>query len=207
MRNSHVVTVFTAILSLAFGIALYFAFLHSTPDLSVPGQVQAKQFMTRFAAETPFSFSAYSEPRKLSELQFITADRRPLTLKAFRGKLVLLNVWATWCGPCREEMPTLDRLQARLGGAGFQVLALSIDREGPDVVKEFYAELGLTSLDIYVDAAMHAPAALNIIGVPATLLISPQGREIARVLGPAVWDSPEVVKEIRRYLEKYSSPG
>ena len=99
-------------------------------------------------------------------------------------------------------MPALDRLQARLGGPGFQVLPLSIDTEGPGVIKEFYEELGLTSLDIYVDEAMRAPAAFSVIGVPATLLINPQGQEIGRVLGPAEWDSPEVIKEIQRYMDK-----
>lgn len=148
-----------------------------------------------------FSFSTYDEPRPLPRVPFTDGDWRELTLDEFRGKVVLLNIWATWCGPCREEMPTLDRLQAKLGGPDFQVVALSIDQEGIFAVKKFYEELGLETLDIYVDESMRAPSLLGVIGVPATLLIDGEGREVGRKLGPAEWDSAEVVAEIRRHLE------
>lgn len=114
--------------------------------------------------------------------------------------MILLNIWATWCGPCREEMPTLDSLEAKLGGRDFAVVALSIDQGGISVVKEFYEELGLENLGIYVDDRMRAPAQLGVVGNPGTLLIDRQGREIGRKLGPAEWDSKEVLAEIRRHL-------
>lgn len=149
-----------------------------------------------------FSFNTYDEPKTLPRVPFTDGDWRELTLEAFRGKVVLLNIWATWCGPCREEMPTLDRLQAKLGGPDFQVVALSIDQEGIFAVKKFYEELGLETLDIYVDESMRAPSLLGVIGIPATLLIDGEGREVGRKLGPAEWDSAEVVAEIRRHLER-----
>ncbi len=208
MRHSSAIPVFAAIVSLAIGVTLYYIFLPATADYSGPetppqaGPTQADPSQGELAGEKPFSFNAYPEPRNLPELPFVSGDGRPLTLAAFRDKYVLLNIWATWCGPCREEMPALDRLQAQLGSPKFQVLPLSIDREGPSVVKEFSEELGLTSLEIYVDDAMRAPVALNVLGIPATLFLNPQGQEIGRVLGPAEWDNPDVVKEIQRYVDK-----
>ncbi|MDX1529310.1 MAG: TlpA disulfide reductase family protein, partial [Gammaproteobacteria bacterium] len=151
-------------------------------------------------SDTGFSFNAYETPRELPVIPVIDVHGKPMSLEDFKGKTVLLNLWATWCVPCREEMPTLDRLQVMLGGDDFTVLALSLDQEGPIVVKEFYEELGLEKLDIYVDDRIRAPASLGVIGIPATLLIGGDGREIGRKLGPAEWDSPEVVTQIRFHL-------
>jgi thiol-disulfide isomerase/thioredoxin len=155
---------------------------------------------TSSVSSTGFSFSANESPRELPEVPFTDGDGEPMTLSDFNGKTVLLNIWATWCVPCREEMPTLDRLQSKLGGPDFEVVALSIDQEGPPVVKKFYRELGLENLRIYVDDRIRAPALLSVIGIPATLLIDSEGREIGRKLGPADWDSDEAVAEIRRHL-------
>ncbi len=152
-----------------------------------------------------FSFNVYDTPRELPDVSFIDVHGNPMSLDDFKGKTVLLNLWATWCVPCREEMPTLDRLQSMLGGDDFTVLALSLDQEGPIVVKEFYEELGLEHLGIYVDDRIRAPASLGVIGVPATLLIGADGREIGRKLGPAEWDSSEVISQIRPHLSAGSN--
>jgi thiol-disulfide isomerase/thioredoxin len=125
-------------------------------------------------------------------------------LADFRGKVVLLNIWATWCAPCRREMPTLERLQAELGGPDFEVVALSIDRKGISVVKEFYDELGLRELGMYVDTSAKASRELGALGVPTTLLIDREGNEIGRLLGPAEWDSPEMVDFIRGQIRQPS---
>jgi thiol-disulfide isomerase/thioredoxin len=125
-----------------------------------------------------------------------------MSLADFRGKVVLLNIWATWCAPCRREMPTLDRLQAQLGGSDFEVVALSIDRKGLPVVKEFYAEIGLDTLPIYVDQSGSAQRTLSVLGVPTTLLLDREGNEIGRLLGPAEWDSPEMMAFFRDYLKR-----
>jgi hypothetical protein len=98
-------------------------------------------------------------------------------------------------------MPALDRLQARLGGPDFQVLALSIDRKGIEAVKPFYLELGLGSLGIYLDRSGSAAHALNTEGVPTTLLIDREGREVGRKLGPAQWDEPDAIALIRGAIE------
>jgi hypothetical protein len=98
-------------------------------------------------------------------------------------------------------MPTLDRLQAMLGGPAFEVVALSVDREGTPAVAAFYEELGLEALAIYVDSLTRAMRALGAFGLPTTLLLDREGNEAGRLLGPAEWDSPEMVAFIRDYLE------
>ena len=148
-----------------------------------------------------FDLSMLPTPRAVSALTFQDRDGVAKSLADFKGRVVLLNIWATWCVPCRAEMPALDRLQARLGGPDFEVVALSIDRKGIDVVKPFYAELGLTSLGIYIDQSGNAAHALETVGVPTTLLIDRKGRELGRKLGPAEWDKPEAESLIRHAIE------
>jgi thiol-disulfide isomerase/thioredoxin len=144
----------------------------------------------------------HASPRELPEIAFVDGTGRPVTLADFRGRTVLLNVWATWCPPCREEMPSLDRLQKTLGGPAFEVVALSIDAGGAPVVKRFYDEIGIRSLAIYVDPGMHAAGQLAALGVPTTLLIDREGRELGRHAGPARWDDPDAVRLISRYLAR-----
>ena len=145
-------------------------------------------------------FVFYGQPSALPEIRFTDGEGRNLSLADFRGRPILLNIWATWCGPCRKEMPTLERLQVIMGRSNLLVLPLSIDRQGASVVKQFYGELGLKALDIYVDASGKVSRDLNTVGIPTTLLIDRDGREIAREIGATEWDSPEVVALIRQHL-------
>ncbi|TFH86334.1 TlpA family protein disulfide reductase [Billgrantia azerbaijanica] len=141
----------------------------------------------------PQSFLLWEDPRNVPDVDFEDGDGNSLTLSAFEGKLILLNVWATWCGPCREEMPTLDALQAELGGEDFAVVVLSIDRKGIEVVNEFYQEVGIEHLARYVDKTGMASADLGAVGIPTTFLLDRQGREIGRLVGEAEWDTPEMI--------------
>lgn len=174
-------------------------------NVSVPKQTSDAEGDQSLTAK-PFRFGpANADVDDIAEVRFVDADGRRMSLADFRGKQVLVNIWATWCGPCREEMPTLDRLQTRLGGPDFEVVALSIDREGVDVVRDFYAELGLQALRIYVDTSTMAPINLNVLGVPTTLLLDRNGREIGRYTGPAEWDGEAVVSAIRGHLSAASA--
>jgi thiol-disulfide isomerase/thioredoxin len=149
-------------------------------------------------AERPHpNFVVHGAPRLVPVLPFADGEGKAIDLDAFRGKVVLLNIWATWCGPCRKEMPTLDRLQAALGGPDFQVVALSIDRAGLEPVRKFYAEIGIRNLALYIDSSGKAAITLNAFGLPATLLIDRQGRELGRLIGPAEWDTPEMIAFLR----------
>lgn len=155
-------------------------------------------------ATGPAQMSLHETPQVVAGFGFEDGSGRALTLADFTGKVVLLNIWATWCIPCRQEMPTLDQLQAELGSWEFQVVALSIDRAGADAVRQFYDEIGIKNLALYIDTSGHAANALGIVGLPATLLIDQQGREIGRLIGPAEWDSPEMVGFLRNHLSERS---
>lgn len=146
-------------------------------------------------------FVVHSEPRLLPQLAFEDDKGHKLTVADFRDKVLLINLWATWCAPCREEMPALERLQEKLGGRDFEVVALSIDPGGAAAVRRFYDETGVRSLAIYVDPAMQAASSLHVIGVPTTLLIDRKGREIGRHTGPAKWDAQEAVQVIKAHME------
>jgi len=143
------------------------------------------------AQEPSRNFIIHEAPKTVAAIQFEDSDGRSRSLNDFRGKIVLLNIWATWCAPCRKEMPTLDRLQAALGGADFEVVALSIDRR-VDAVRKFFAEIGIQKLAMYLDSSAKATRQLGAVGLPTTLLIDREGREIARLIGPAEWDSPDI---------------
>ena len=150
--------------------------------------------------ENPFASMNAKSPRLVPNLTFVDGKGAPRTLAQFRGKLVLLNVWATWCPPCRHEMPTLERLQAKLGGPDFEVVALSIDRGGRAAVESFFDEIDAKALKVYVDSTTAVRNELALTAFPTTLLIDRQGREIGRYTGGANWDSPEVVATLRKYL-------
>jgi thiol-disulfide isomerase/thioredoxin len=145
-------------------------------------------------------FNYFKTPAVMPEINFVNYKNRKLNLESFRGKVILLNIWATWCVPCREEMPALDRLQARLGGVDFEVVALSIDKGPINFIEDFYKKLGLRSLAMYHDSTGSASSKLSTNGIPATYLINREGKGLGGVLGPVEWDSPEVVKEIRSHL-------
>jgi thiol-disulfide isomerase/thioredoxin len=153
-------------------------------------------------ATSPAGVGWAPSPQAVPQLAFVGTGERGLTLEDFRGKLVLLNIWATWCAPCREEMPALDRLQQALGGPDFEVVALSIDREGMAVVQRFYDEIGIRALAPYVDSSMRAGAALRIVGVPTTLLLDRQGSERWRKTGPEQWDSPAIDAALRARIRE-----
>lgn len=146
------------------------------------------------------NFTLHAAPKPVSEVRFTDRDGQPLDLGDFRGKVVLLNLWATWCAPCRYEMPSLDRLQAELGSEDFQVLVLAVDRGGMPKVLDFFADVGLKHLTPYVDKTTKASRALRAYGLPTTLLLDRAGREIGRLTGPAEWDTPEAKTLIRHYI-------
>ena len=158
------------------------------------------------AHDAPWGFTLHETPRPLADLRFKDSSGRSVSMADFRGKVVLLNIWATWCAPCRREMPTLDRLQAELGGPEFEVVAVSIDRKGLEVVSAFYAEIGVSHLAAYIDGSGKAAGALSVRGMPTTLLIDRDGRELGRLVGPAEWDSTEMVAFIHTQLAPQSGP-
>jgi thiol-disulfide isomerase/thioredoxin len=143
-------------------------------------------------------------PRPLPELAFGDADGNRKTLTDWRGRVVLFNLWATWCVPCRKEMPALDALEARLGGSRFQVVAVNLDTRNPDKPKTWLREAGIAKLGYFADPSAKVfqdlKAAGKAFGMPTTLLIDPAGCEIASLAGPAEWASEDAVKLIETAL-------
>jgi thiol-disulfide isomerase/thioredoxin len=146
-----------------------------------------------------FNF-APTEPKPAPDLTFLDAEGNEVRLADFQGEVVVLNLWATWCAPCRREMPSLDRLQAKYGGAGLEVIALSLDRGDVAKVREFFEELEITSLAVYHDPTARAGRELGAPGLPTTVVMDRAGREVGRLLGPAEWDSEEALAVIKALL-------
>jgi thiol-disulfide isomerase/thioredoxin len=140
----------------------------------------------------------------LPNLTFQAPDGKMMTLADMRGRMLLVNLWATWCAPCRKEMPALDKLQAELGGADFEVVTINIDQRNLDRPKTFLAEVGVTRLAYYADPSakvfQQLRAVDRAVGMPTTLLIDANGCELAYLAGPAEWSSPEAMKLIRAAL-------
>jgi thiol-disulfide isomerase/thioredoxin len=141
-------------------------------------------------------------PEALPEVKFQDGSGNERTLADWKGKVALVNLWATWCLPCRKEMPSLDRLQKDLGSDRFEVVAISVDRKGAEASRKFLADTGVERLALYVDPTARMSAELKVVGLPATLLVDAQGREVGRLLGPAEWDSDEAKRLIRAVVER-----
>ncbi len=144
-------------------------------------------------------------PLKLPDLAFEDADGKPKKLSDWRGRTVLVNLWATWCVPCRKEMPALDSLQTRLGGPDFEVVAVNIDTRDPDKPKNFLKDARLTRLGYFTDQKAKVFQDLKSIGralgMPTSVLIDGQGCEIATIAGPADWASDDAIKLITAALK------
>lgn len=153
------------------------------------------------------NFTLLDDPVPAPQDSFEDGAGNEIGLADFAGQVVLLNFWATWCAPCVREMPALDRLQARLGGEGLAVVAVSADRGGTKVVEPFFAEHDLTALAIYIDVKSRLSRAFKVRGLPTTMLIDRRGNLVGAMEGPAEWDGPDSEALIRFYLEQEGPAG
>ena len=150
--------------------------------------------------------STTDEPRRIPELVFKDATGAPKTLADWRGRAVLFNLWATWCVPCRKEMPALDALEGKLGGPSFQVVAISIDTRDPEKARTWLKEVGIGGLAYFADPSAKVFQDLKIVGraagMPTTLLVDPAGCELGTLAGPAEWASEDAVKLVSAALKQ-----
>ncbi len=157
--------------------------------------------LSRDLAAGPLAaFLIHPEPKALPDLSFQDGAGKALKLSDWKGRVVLLNLWATWCAPCRKEMPDLAKLEKQLGSDQFEVVAVSVDRKGAEASAAFLKETGVDNLKLYVEPSTKIVTDLQSAGLPATLLIDRQGRELGRILGPADWASPEAQALIKAAL-------
>ena len=139
----------------------------------------------------------HKTPIPVQPVTFTDSNGRQRSFSDFKGKHVLVNVWATWCPPCRKEMPALDRLQEKLGPiAEPEIVAISVDPVSFDQLRAFYSVIGIKNMAIYRGNETDIFQALGIVGLPTTLLIDHDRQEIGRLIGPTVWDAPEIVAQL-----------
>ncbi|MGE0062211.1 MAG: TlpA family protein disulfide reductase [Xanthobacteraceae bacterium] len=147
-----------------------------------------------------------TRPLKLPNLAFNDADGKPRSLADWKGRTVLLNLWATWCVPCRKEMPALDALEKKLGGPAFEVVAVNIDTRNPEKPKQWLQEVGIEKVGRYSDQSAKVFQELKsigrAIGLPTTLLVDGNGCEIGTIAGPAEWASDDAIKLVEAALKK-----
>jgi thiol-disulfide isomerase/thioredoxin len=185
-RNS---LVYVAVLAfIAGGIGIYLS--GDTPRKEV---VESKGGYRDLAIGPMAAFLVKTDRPLVPDLAFKDSSGTDIKLSKWQGRVVLLNLWATWCAPCRKEMPTLNDVQKQLGSKDFEVVALSVDRKGLEASSAFLKETGADSLGLYVDDTTNSLEDLQAFGLPATLLIDRKGREIGRLLGPAEWNSAEAI--------------
>jgi len=177
---------------------------HEAGDPTCRGAVDLAKKIAPLVHGEVAALTLASAPLKLPDLTFEDAEGKPKKLSDWRGKTVLVNLWATWCVPCRKEMPALDGLQAKLAGPNFQVVAINIDTRDPEKPRKFLADAGLNKLGYYTDEKAKTFQDLKSIGralgMPTSVLVDPKGCEIGTIAGPAEWNSEDAIKLITAAL-------
>src|SRR5664280_3355000 len=174
---------------------------NASGDAACRGAVELARKLAPLAHGEVAALTMATAPLRLPDLAFEDAEGKPRKLSDWRGRTVLVNLWATWCVPCRKEMPALEGLQTRLGGPDFEVVAVNIDTRDPEKPKNFLKDANLTRLGYYSDQKAKVFQDLKAIGralgMPTSVLVDGQGCEIATIAGPAEWDSDDAIKLIK----------
>ena len=210
-RRIPIVIATVVVGGLAGFAALYGLGLSRAPsgDPACRAAVATAQKIAPLAHGEVAALTMASAPLKLPDLAFEDADGKPRKLSDFRGKTLLVNLWATWCVPCRKEMPALQTLQTKLGGADFEVVAINIDTRDPDKPKSFLKDANLTRLGYFNDQKAKVfqdlKAVGRALGMPTSVLVDGQGCEIATIAGPAEWGSDDAVKLVQAALASAGS--
>ncbi len=139
----------------------------------------------------------HEDPQQATSVPFQNSNGEDVSLADFRGKVVVVNLWATWCAPCIREMPTLDSLQQEMGGDDFHVIAMSQDREGEPIARPFMEKNGWANLALYVAPDLAFARAAEVKGLPTTIIVDKQGREAARLQGTAEWNHDDIRSILR----------
>ena len=179
---------------------------NAAPDPACKAAVETAKRMAPLVRGEVAAVSIATNPKSLPALAFKDAGGADKSLADWRGRTVLLNLWATWCVPCRKEMPALDALERKLGGNGFEVVSVNIDTRDPDKPKAWLHGVGIKTLAYYSDSNARVFQDLKAIGkafgMPTTLIVDPNGCELANLAGPAEWASDDAVKLVSAALPK-----
>tara|TARA_B100000676_G_scaffold95029_1_gene94931 strand:- start:491 stop:1000 length:510 start_codon:yes stop_codon:yes gene_type:complete len=139
------------------------------------------------------------DQKKYEDLSFLDADKKQVNLDDYRGKLVLLNFWASWCAPCKEEMPSLDSLQSNKDLNNLQIFPINVGQDSEKKAKDFFEELDIKTLNIYFDTTITLAKKFQLRGIPTTILISKDGYEFARIIGSIDFESQKFIKWLSKY--------
>lgn len=185
-----IAAVVIGLLVLVAGAAGAFLLMDKGGAVKTLTESKAQGPLARHATGSLAKLETHARPREVPPIRFNDREGRPVDLSAFRGKVTVVNFWATWCAPCVVEMPTLAALQRRFPADKVAVVAISVDR--PDDLPDAISFIDVHEpLALYHDPEFRAPFALGVRGLPATLILDEQGREVARLTGEARWDGPE----------------
>jgi thiol-disulfide isomerase/thioredoxin len=186
------------------GLYGFGALKRASGDPACRGAVTLAQKIAPLAHGEVAALTMATAPLRLPDLAFADGDGQPKKLSDWRGKTVLVNLWATWCVPCRKEMPALEQLQAKLAGPHFEVVAINIDTRDPDKPRNFLKAANLSRLGYFNDPKAKVFQELKgigrAVGMPTSVLVDGQGCEIATISGPAEWGSEDAVKLIEAAL-------
>ncbi len=198
-KNSGLFRFFPVVLAVIAGAVGIYWFQSDERKAVAPGGTAVQSAASRPTGAMA-AFLVKADRKPVPDIAFQDGTGKPMRLSAWKGRVVLVNLWATWCAPCRKEMPALAALQKQLGSPEFEVVAISLDRKGVEAASAFLEETGAASLNLYVEPTARILSELEAIGLPATLLVDRKGNEIGRLLGPAEWNSPEAIALIRSAL-------
>lgn len=162
---------------------------------------KASKFIGSYVIDPPL-MKIHKAPTQMPVVNFFNDSEKELTFSDFAGKHILVNIWAKWCPPCKEEMPSLDRLQEKLGeNADLQIVAISVDPISFEQIQAFYRVIGIKNLALFKGDESEIMQKLKVPGLPTSLLLDHAGQEIGRMIGPTVWDSPRVWDQLTKLTE------
>lgn len=197
LRSIVIAAAAVAVMAVSLGI---YGFQGGQGKIDPPASAGSAPGLGGFATGSLAGLLVHDPRAAMPDVAFQDSAGAPLSLSAWKGRVALVNLWATWCGPCRKEMPALAALQKDLGSKDFEVVAVSLDMKGIPASSAFLKETGAEALALYADPKGELLNTLNAPGLPVTILVDRQGREAARMVGPAEWNSPEAQALIKAAL-------
>ncbi len=194
-------TKWLGIAALGLGIVAAGIYWSSATDTTPEGTARDWSAIEALREDQMRKLTFHPVAQEVSQASFLDEDGEAMTLSDLQGKYVVLNFWATWCAPCRKEMPSLASLQAQRGGEAFRVVTVASGRNPPAAIDRFFNDAGIEGLPKYRDPTMNLSREMGVVGLPITVLLSPEGTEIARLRGDAFWDTPSAQAIIDALLE------